>query len=140
MDDRHYERIAIGLGELHKKMTNMQNRVLEEYHSSLMEYQILKLLKYSQNLNQNELAAALNVDKALVSRQIRSMEAKGLLVSEKDPDCRRQKTLKLSDSAVAMLPKLKQIHRQSMERLFSDFGEERLQTFEAVLEELAGKV
>ena len=140
MADRHYERIAMGLGELHKKMTRMQSRMLEEYHISLMEYHILNLLRRSQNLNQNELAAVLNVDKALISRQIRSMEEKGLLTVEQDPDCRRQKTLKLSESAVALLPKLEEIHRYGMEQLFADFEEEQLQIFETVLEGLVGKL
>ncbi len=140
MADRHYERIAMGLGELHKKMTRMQSHMLEEYHISLMEYHILNLLWRSQDRNQNELAAALNVDKALISRQIRSMEERGLLAVEQDPDCRRQKTLKLSESAVGLLPKLEQIHRRGMEQLFADFGEEQLQIFETVLEGLVGKV
>ena len=140
MTDRRYERIALSLGELHKKMTRMQSRLIEEYHISLMEYHILNMLQRSQNLNQNELAAALNVDKALISRQIRSLEEKELLAVEQDPDCRRQKTLKLSESAVALLPKLEEIHRHGMEQLFADLGEEQLQVFETVLEGLVGKV
>ena len=140
MTDRRYECIALSLGELHKKMTRMQSRLIEEYHISLMEYHILNMLQRSQNLNQNELAAALNVDKALISRQIRSLEEKELLAVEQDPDCRRQKTLKLSESAVALLPKLEEIHRHGMEQLFADLGEEQLQVFETVLEGLVGKV
>lgn len=140
MADRHYERIAMGLGELHKKMTRMQSRVLEKYHISLMEYHILNLLWHSPDRNQNELAAALNVDKALISRQIRSMEEKGLLAVEQDPDCRRQKTLKLTESAATVLPELEKIQRHGMEQLFADLGEEQLRVFEAVLEGLVGKI
>lgn len=140
MTDRRYERIALSLGELHKKMTRMQSHLMEEYHISLMEYHILNLLWHSPDRNQNELAAALSVDKALISRQIRSMEEKELLAVEQDPDCRRQKTLQLSASAMALLPKLEETHHHGMEQLFADFGDDQLQIFETVLEGLAGKV
>lgn len=135
-----YEQIARCLGGLHKRLKQIQTQTLEEYHVSLLEYHILILMAGMQQVSQNDLAAALDVDKALISRQIQSMEQKGLLHSSFDPDCRRKKVLSLSVQAQELLPQLQNVHRHSLERIFSGLPEQQLDEFQNILEGLVSKL
>ena len=69
-----YESIAVSLGQLHKRMTRLQGQMLREHNVSVVEYHILMLVMRTHGISQNELAEALEVDKALISRQTRSLE------------------------------------------------------------------
>lgn len=135
-----YERIAYDLGELHKKLKRVQSQMLEEYHVSLMEYHILGIMLRLREASQSELASALDVDKALISRQIQSLVKKDLLSCSLNPDCRRKNTLTLSENALALIPKLEDVHRRSLERLFSDLDDKQLFDFRFILEGLVSKI
>lgn len=135
-----YEEVFFRLGELHKKLKRIQNQMLKEHHVSLMEYHILIMLLRKQSVSQNEMADELDVDKALISRHIQSMEQKGLLISCPDPDCRRKKVLSLSENAKSLLPKLHEIYCRSLEKLFADVDEKRLSEFQYILEGLVSKI
>lgn len=135
-----YEQIAYDLGELHKRLKRLQSQMLEEYHVSLMEYHILAIMMQVHEASQSELAAALDVDKALISRQIQSLVKKGLLSCSLNPDCRRKNTLSLSENAMQLIPKLQEVHRLSLERLFADLDERQLFDFRNILEGLVSKL
>ena len=134
------EQIVGKLGELHKHLKRMQSRMLDEYHISLMEYHILAIVLKTENASQNDIAEALDVDKALVSRQIRAMEEKELLKCGTDPECRRRNVILPSQKALELMPELDAIHRKSLERVFSDIDEEQLNNFQMVLEGLVSKI
>ena len=135
-----YEKIASSLGELHKKLKAVQIQMLKEYHVSLQEYHILIIMHRLVTVSQSELAAALDVDKALISRQTQSMQEKGLLFCSPDSGCRRRNVLTLSDTALALIPKLQEVHRLSLERIFSDLNEEQLFDLKFILEGLVSKL
>lgn len=134
------EQIVGKLGELHKHLKRMQSRMLDEYHISLMEYHILAIVLKTENASQNDIAEALDVDKALVSRQIRAMEEKELLKCGTDPECRRRNVILPSQKALELMPELDAIHQKSLERVFSDIDEEQLNNFQMVLEGLVSKI
>lgn len=135
-----YENITARLGELHKRLKRTQTQMLEEYHVSLMEYHILIIMMRMQQVTQSDLAAQLDVDKALISRQIQTMEQKGLLHGDKDPNCHRRKALSLSARAHELLPKLEEAHRRSLEQVFSDLSDMQLHEFQTILEGLVSKL
>ena len=134
------EQIVLKLGELHKHLKKLQSRMLDDYHITLMEYHILAIVLKKGNASQNDIAEALDVDKALVSRQIRAMEEKELLKCGTDPECRRRNVILPSQKALELMPELDAIHRKSLERVFSDIDEEQLNNFQMVLEGLVSKI
>ena len=135
-----YEQIAVRLGELHKRIKNLQNQMLKKYDISLMEYHILIMIIRMNDVSQNDIADALDVDKALISRQISAMEQKGLLSCAIDPECRRRKMLYLSEKAFALIPKLQEAHRLSLVRIFADIEEQQLFELQSALEGLVSKI
>ena len=134
------EQIVLKLGELHKHLKKLQSRMLDDYHITLMEYHILAIVLKKGNASQNDIAEALDVDKALVSRQIRAMEQKELLICAADPECRRKNVLLLSDKALALMPELDELHSRGLERVFSGIDEKQLEVFQKVLEGLVSKL
>ena len=134
------EQIAESLSELHRKLKRMQSNMLREYKISLIEYHILAAVRCRDSVSQNELAEALDVDKALISRQIQSLQEKGLLLCRPDPDCRRRNILSLSESALRLLPQLEEIHRSSLDRIFADCDEKKLEELQYFLKGLIGRI
>lgn len=135
-----YERLAGRLGELHKRVRRMQEQWLREYDISLLEYHIIIAVMRSDEISQSDIAAALDVDKALISRQINTMVNKGLITRDDDPNCRRKNKLSLSESTRNLIPSLMEAHRLALERVFADVDEGRLDDLEAVLEGLVNKL
>lgn len=134
------EQIVLLIGELHKRIKRMQAHMMTEYHISLQEYHILVIMMKAKQLTQNELAEALDVDKALVSRLIRTMQDKELLYCAPDPDCRRKNTLLLSEKAMELIPQLEELHSLSLERIFADIDSEQLEQLQNILEGLLRKI
>ena len=134
------EHIVGRLGELHKHLKMMQSRMLNDYQISLMEYHILAVIMKTENASQSDIAEALDVDKALVSRQIRAMEQKELIKCETDPECRRKNVMLPSEKALELMPELDELHRRSLERVFSGIDEKQLEIFHKVLEGLVSKL
>jgi Transcriptional regulators len=128
-----YEQIAENLGELHSRLRNFQNQMLREMDISLSEFHILIFLNHRESVSQNELAEAMNVDKALISRQTQTMVAKNLIQCRIDPSCHRRKLLTLGEQAYEILPQLQKIHECSLERLFSSVDERQLVTLKDIL-------
>ena len=131
-----YAQVAEGLSELHNRLRRLQNQMLREVHISLSEFHILLLLAHRETVSQNDLAEALDVDKALISRLTQAMVEKGLLQCRTDPDCRRRKLLSLGAGADKLLPKLQDVHRQSLEHLFASLEEQQLDTLQTILKGL----
>ncbi len=135
-----YERLAVRLGELHKRVRRMQEQWLKEYDISLLEYHIIVAIMRSDDVSQSDIASALDVDKALVSRQINAMVKKGLIYRDDDPSCRRKNKLSLSESTKSLIPKLMEAHHIGLEKAFSDVDESKLIELEAVLEGLVNRL
>ena len=121
------------LGELHKRIKQIQSRVLQEYH-------IMVIMSRIRDVSQNDIAEALEVDKALISRQIRAMEQKGLLSCDPDPECRRRKVLYLSEKAQSLVPRLDELHQSCLREIFSDVEEAQILELQIILEGLVRKI
>ena len=135
-----YELIARRLGELHKHMKQTQGKILEKYNITLLEYHILMVIWKNNSASQNDLAKMLDVDKALISRQITNMETKGLIFSDYDPNCKRKKILLLSDASQKLIPQLQKSHKEGLENTFSDLSDKELKEFQQIIEGLVKKL
>ncbi|MBP9996832.1 MAG: MarR family transcriptional regulator [Lachnospiraceae bacterium] len=137
---QQYELIALRLGELHKQLKQHQTKMLETFDITLLEYHIICLIGRSGTVSQNDLAKKLDVDKALISRQIQNMEQKGLLAAEYDINCKRKKVLQLKQPALDLIPKLEEAHRMSLEHSFSDLSNEELDELQQIIEGVIEKI
>lgn len=137
---KDYEQIAARLGELHKEVRRIQTKMLESHGVSLLEYHIIAIIQKSGQVSQNEIADALGVNKALISRQIQSMEKKKFLHRDSDPSCRRRNLLSLSPKALEIIPMLKEAHQSSLQDFFSDLDDGQVEELNNILGGLISKL
>lgn len=122
-------------------------RMNQKYSSTNMEhpdltpaeFQLLRHIGFHKEVSQRHLAEDLNVDKAMISRTLQKLEAKGYLIRREDEaDARSKKVL--------ALPPAEEIHLQGRglsERFFDslteEFSPEELSLLESFLERMVKK-
>jgi MarR family transcriptional regulator, transcriptional regulator for hemolysin len=71
---------------------------------------LLHLLTQGQEMGQEQLVEQLDVSKPAVSRALDSLEAKGYVTREQDPEDRRAHRVRLTDKARAIGPEVEQVY------------------------------
>lgn len=73
---------------------------------------LLHLLTQGQELSQEQLVAQLDVSKPAISRALDSLEAKGFVTRQQDPDDRRVHRVRLTDRAREIGTEIEQAYNQ----------------------------
>ena len=86
--------------------------------------------------SQDELAKALEVDKATVTRAIHKLEEQGVVERRRDPVDQRINRIVLTESGHAHQSELKMIAEEWHETLLNDFSEEEVDQLKVLLDKL----
>lgn len=86
--------------------------------------------------SQDELAKALEVDKATVTRAIHKLEEQGVVERRRDPIDQRINRIVLTKSGHAHQSELKEVAREWHETLLNDFSEEEVDQLKYLLDKL----
>ncbi len=128
------EKILGLINSLHQKMRLIQETKMRKYGLSYGEcMQLLTLARESEMINQNILASKLNIDKALVARQLARLESKEFITRTKNPYNQRENEITLTDKAKELVPKLIFSHQQGINQIFTQIPGEDLEIFEKTL-------
>jgi len=73
---------------------------------------LLHLLTQGQEMEQGQLVRQLDISKPAVSRALNSLETKGFVTRQRDPDDRRAYRVRLVDKALEIGPAVEQIYSQ----------------------------
>jgi len=103
---------------------------------SLVDWRILQVLRLYKTTSMTALARDVSMDKGQLSRKMRAMIDKGLVLSEPDQTDQRQQILKLSEAGRDMNEKLMPMMRERQARLVRDISQSDLETFLQVLDAL----
>lgn len=95
------------------------------------------LLTGSNNLQQEKLAAQLDVDKAAVSRVVNSLESKGYVSRLRQDTDKRAYSITLTDHSVAVGPDIKRIYDQLYQRVRSGIPDDEILQIESLLSRVA---
>lgn len=90
---------------------------------------LLHLLMQDEELGQEQLAGQLDISKPAVSRALDSLEAKGFVTRQPDPNDRRVRRLHLTDTARQIGPAVEQAYNQLYALAVRDISQEELVTF-----------
>ena len=71
---------------------------------------LLHLFTQGQEMGQEQLVAQLDVSKAAVSRTLNSLEKKGYVTRQRDPDDNRAHRIRLTDKALEIGPAIEQVY------------------------------
>ncbi len=83
--------LADGLHQLVARMARESDQILQEQLGiGLSQYKILRTLESSPHIRQRVIASNLGQTEASISRQIKLLTEKGMLIAEKNPDNLRE--------------------------------------------------
>lgn len=92
-----------------------------------------------EGLTQEELARELNVNKSSVTRQLGSLEEKGYIRREADPEDRRSMLVYPTEKALALRERLRRVLRGWSDYLTADLTDEERETLSRLMGRVAGR-
>ncbi|MDC7248314.1 MAG: MarR family transcriptional regulator [Sphaerochaetaceae bacterium] len=108
----------------------------EDYSIGRGQINILKVIIENKNINQDQLAAQLSLDKTTIAKAVKRLESKGLIIRKKSETDRRKNELIATEKAILVTNQMsKQINEHSKE-LFLGINDVELQAFKNTLEKL----
>lgn len=127
-------------GFLLRRAHQISTAVFEDECKSLAltpaQFGVLSVLHASPGLDQSSLGRALGFDKVTVMRVMRGLEARGLIVRVYAPTNRRNLSISLSDTGLALLTKTKEPAEQAYNRLMAPLNHEQREQLIFLLQQL----
>jgi DNA-binding MarR family transcriptional regulator len=125
------------LNHLAAVMGKQSDQVLQEQLGiGLSQYKILMVLEWNPRVQQKAIADSLGQTEASISRQIKILTEKGLLVSKQDPQNRRKHTTTPTPLGMQLTEAANGILRRSFGHDFTNLGEDQLMKLTASLQQL----
>lgn len=90
---------------------------------------LLHLLTQGQEMEQEQLVEQLDISKPAVSRALASLETKGFVTRQQDPDDRRVHRVRLTDRAREIGPAIEQAYQQLYTLAMQGISQEELDYF-----------
>jgi DNA-binding MarR family transcriptional regulator len=108
----------------------------EDFSIGRGQINILKVIIENKNINQDQLAAQLSLDKTTIAKAVKRLESKGLIIRKKSETDRRKNELIATEKAILVTDHMsKQINEHSKE-LFLGINDDELEAFKNTLEKL----
>jgi DNA-binding MarR family transcriptional regulator len=108
----------------------------EQLGIGLSQFKILMVLEWNPRVSQRGIADSLGQTEASISRQIRLLTTKGLLVSKRDPENRRKHVTAPTTLGMQVTEAATNILRRNFGPEFSGLGEDQLMQLIAGLQKL----
>jgi len=126
--------IARLLAVIHRKNRCYVNRSLKEYHITASEVGILLSLYEKEGQTQEELSSYVVIDKAAITRGIKSLETKGYVYRKVDEYDRRYNRIHLTEQALSVKDEIRTITRTWSNMILEIVGEEEFAHLYATLQ------
>lgn len=102
----------------------------------LSQFRILGMLGWRPNIKQRQLASYLGQTEASISRQIKLLQEKGMVITEIDPSERRQHLATPTPKGLKITQAAREILAEHQAPLFSRFSEKQQQQFREMLTQM----
>lgn len=90
---------------------------------------LLHLFTQGQEMGQEQLVAQLDVSKPAISRTINSLETKGYITRQRDPDDKRAYRIRLTNKALEIGPEVEQIYNYVYTLAVQGISQEEFDSF-----------
>lgn len=91
------------LSRVHSKLNAQANKILNDQAGiGLSQWRIIALIGTAEKVRSSELSRAAALDKGLVSRNLKTMIADGIVASEPDPEDHRAHNLRLTPKGMEL--------------------------------------
>ena len=127
------------LKKLIKQATTQIDREREYFANSLgvtgVQMSVIDFLSNHQNnlASQNEIEHEFNIKRSTTTIMLQRMEKRGLIVRVDDPKDKRKKQAQLTESALKIVPKIRQYMKQDNEEVLDNLSMKDVNTITAFL-------
>lgn len=127
------------LKKLIKQATTQIDRERENFANSLgvtgVQMSVIDFLSNHQNnlASQNEIEHEFNIKRPTTTIMLQRMEKRGLIVRVDDPKDKRKKQAQLTESALKIVPKIRQYMKQDNEEVLDNLSMKDVNTITAFL-------
>ncbi|MDK7953254.1 MarR family winged helix-turn-helix transcriptional regulator [Lactobacillus paragasseri] len=127
------------LKKLIKQATTQIDRERENFANSLgvtgVQMSVIDFLSNHQNnlASQNEVEHEFNIKRSTTTIMLQRMEKRGLIVRVDDPKDKRKKQAQLTESALKIVPKIRQYMKQDNEEVLDNLSMKDVNTITAFL-------
>ena len=118
---------------LHNQKNSYMNVQLKEIGLSHGQAIALKIIYEENNIKQEDLNKRLQIDKSAVTRILKTLEEKGLIVKTRCEDDKRNQHIVLTNEGKKLYPSIKQIVLQTANEMLEGIDENQQKQLEELL-------
>ena len=108
----------------------------DQFNTTLTEFRILTMLAVEPNINAHRIIELIGLDKAGVSRTIKQLHEKALLIVTPDPQDLRSNTLQLTASGQALYDEVLIAAQEREQKLLAEFNHMEIENLIYLLNKL----
>ena len=108
----------------------------DQFNTTLTEFRILTMLAVEPNINAQRIIELIGLDKAGVSRTIKQLHEKALLIVTPDPQDLRSNTLQLTASGQALYDEVLIAAQEREQKLLAEFNHMEIENLNYLLNKL----
>lgn len=114
-------------------LRRQRTQYMENFGLKGTQVQLILAIANHPGISQDQLAAAVGVDKSNVARQIAVLEACDYVTRQSDTDNRRKLCLQLTERSVRLLPRLEKADKQWEEILLQELSHWEVSQFSSLI-------
>lgn len=95
--------LGVIITDLNKNFIYYQDNLLKKLDITFKQGWLLNIIKNNENITQDDISSFLDVDKASITRRLKRLESKELIMKKPNPEFRRQKLIYLSEKGENIL-------------------------------------
>lgn len=135
-----YKILGKYLSDLNRDFIKHSETKLLEYGITLNMWRCMMLIENNKNCNLKDIAGLLNVDGAIVTRNIKKLEALNYVTKIRREDDNRFFTLCLTNEGLSILQSINKYQDKWYEKIMKDFSEKESQELIDFLKKLCGNI
>lgn len=126
---------AAKVRRLARRVTQIYDESLAPFGLTIGQYGVLASLRRREGVGVGVLAERLNADASTVSRLLKPLEAAGFLVLDPDPDDRRAKSIRLTETGAEKRRAASEGWHAAQRHVHDALGEGRLATLHFIVDD-----
>lgn len=103
LDEIRKNNLGVIITDLNKNFIYYQDNLLKKLDITFKQGWLLNIIKNNENITQDDISSFLDVDKASITRRLKRLESKELIIKKPNPEFRRQKLIYLSEKGENIL-------------------------------------
>ncbi|MGA1931870.1 MarR family winged helix-turn-helix transcriptional regulator [Arcobacter sp. YIC-464] len=130
--------IGFKINQTANKLNSKFSQILQQYDIAPEQRATLEIIKYEKDVNQTKISKILGKDKTTVSRALRTLERKELII--KDRIDRRTNLIKLSPKGEDILEKTKNEVKDFRQSIVQNISDEEFKLLNSLLEKVVSNI